>query len=52
MAKTIAAKPKIACPACGSTFVYTRVKTQDRVCRACGNVFGNGKAIPSKGKGE
>lgn len=29
---------KIRCVECGSTMVYLRISTNERVCRMCGNV--------------
>ena len=29
---------KIRCEKCGSTMVYIRLSTNERVCRTCGNV--------------
>lgn len=30
---------RFGCPACNSSNTYCRVKTNDYVCRKCGNVF-------------
>ena len=29
---------KIRCKKCGSTLVYVRIKTDERVCRRCGHI--------------
>jgi len=31
-------KNKEPCVKCGSSFVYIRIKDQQRVCRSCGNI--------------
>lgn len=35
------------CPQCKSKLVYIRIKTQEGVCRACGNIWPMAKATPS-----
>ena len=31
-------RQKIKCKNCGSTFAYTRIRTNEIVCRNCGNI--------------
>jgi len=31
------------CPECNSTLTYYRIKTEDYVCRKCGNIWRNKK---------
>lgn len=38
MEKEVIEDHKLKCPMCSSGFVYVRLKTNEVVCRVCGNI--------------
>jgi transcription initiation factor TFIIIB Brf1 subunit/transcription initiation factor TFIIB len=45
---TLEKKNRPTCPICGSSNVYARIRTQEIVCRRCGEASPNNKANKNK----